>query len=275
MPADLAIERNRRFYDGLWTGAALIGPERLNTWPLVRSMLSAGAEARLEIGPGLRPRLPIGGTVFLDISQPALKRLNRAGGRGACGTPTTLPFPDDCFDLVAAFDVIEHVSDDAAAFGELARVCREGGVLLLSLPLHPQSWTAFDDLVGHCRRYEPADLLAKLAEHGFEAEQSAPFGMRPRSSRLTALGMWFLHRMPRHAMTWYNRVLFPWALRHQPTLRLGEGVSHTDAAADLFLVCRRVAGGAAARRSAQVSERISANTERAQISASRTSGSPT
>ncbi len=53
-----------------------------------RSAIEAGAvsellpsvPARLEIGPGLRPRLPIAGTHFLDISPPAIERLNAQGG---------------------------------------------------------------------------------------------------------------------------------------------------------------------------------------------------
>ncbi len=246
--ADDPVNRNRGFYDRLWTKAKLVSPERLATWPLVRSLLSAGAVCRLEIGPGLRPRLPLEGTSFLDISMAALDRLRHAGGHATCGTPTALPFADRCFDLVCAFDVIEHVGDDEAAFGELARVCRDGAVLLLSVPLHPESWTAFDDLVGHCRRYEPARLLTRLAAHGFDVERSAPFGMRPRSSRLAALGMWFLARMPEHAMSWYNRVFFPLALRRQAKLVPRPGPPVTEGVADLLLVCRRVPPGAAAGR---------------------------
>jgi hypothetical protein len=73
------LEENRRFYDSLWTGARLVEPNRFNTWPLVGSLLSTSTR-RLEVGPGLRPRLPIAGTTFVDISAPALAKLR---GRGA------------------------------------------------------------------------------------------------------------------------------------------------------------------------------------------------
>ncbi len=262
--------RNRSFYDGLWSRAKLASPEHLNTWPLARALVSEDAASRLEIGPGLRPRLPLGGTTFLDISMAALERLSRAGGRGTCGNVTALPFADQSFDLVAAFDIIEHVEDDATAFAELARVCRPGGVLLLSVPLHPQAWTGFDEIVGHCRRYVPAELLARLLAHGFAVERSAPFGMRPRSSWLLALGMWFLARVPEHAMRLYNRVFFPLALRRQAELVLRDGPPTTAGVADIVMVCRRAPPGPD-----QASARTSANTERAQISASRTSGKPT
>ena len=68
------LERNRRFYDGLWSGARLTEPQRFNTWPLV-SRLTSDATHRLEVAPGLRPRFPLHGTHFVDISAPALQRL--------------------------------------------------------------------------------------------------------------------------------------------------------------------------------------------------------
>jgi SAM-dependent methyltransferase len=231
---------NRRFYDRLWTEARLARPDRFSTWPLVRSLL-AGSPARLEIAPGLRPRLPIQGTCFLDISLPALARLHEQGGVTTCGTASALPLPDRHFGLLCALDVVEHVEDDTAAFAELARVALPGAVLLLSVPLHRAAWSAFDEIVGHGRRYEPVQLVAALAEHGFAVERSAAFGMRPRSSRLLAVGMWFLARRPAHAMKWYNRLLFPLALRRQKPLALHDGVMETEAVQEIFLVCRRTA----------------------------------
>ncbi len=235
---DLAC-RNRCFYDRLWTDAELIGADRFATWTLVRTLLP-DAPDRLEIGPGLRPRLPLAGTTFLDLSGVALARLRAAGARAVHGTVTALPFPDACFGLVAALDIVEHVADDEAAWAELARVARPGAVLLVSVPLHASAWTRLDDLVGHGRRYEPPDLWASLATHGFTVERHTPFGMQPRSERLTTLGMWFLARMPGHAMQWYNRVFYPLALRRQPVLALSDGVPETAGVAEIFLVCRKV-----------------------------------
>ncbi len=235
--ADDVAHRNLRFYDRLWRGADLIGAERFPTWPLV-SDLARHAGARLEIAPGLRPRLPCAGTFFLDISSVAVARLRGAGGLAACGTLAALPYPDASFDLVAALDVVEHVADDAAAFRDLARVARPGARLLLAVPLHPAEWTAFDRIVGHCRRYEPAALIARLTEHGFAVEQGAAFGMQPRSRLLSRLGLWFLARTPGHAMRWYNRLL-PLLLRRQKPLALAPGFPPTAGVSEVFLLCRR------------------------------------
>jgi SAM-dependent methyltransferase len=229
---------NRRFYDPLWARANLSDPERFSTWPLVRPLLRNAAR-RLEVAPGLRPRLPISGTYFVDISTPALARLHASGGIVALGLATALPFRDGAFELLSALDIIEHVDDDRAVFGELARLARPGATLLLSAPLHPSRWTAFDHIVGHRRRYEPNRLTAKLQEHGFCIERSAAYGMRPRPSWLVDVGMWFLTHQPARAIWWLNNVMMPLAEHFQRPLRLYDGLAPTDAIDEILLVCRR------------------------------------
>src|SRR5215470_8258469 len=95
------VEDNRRFYDSLWSGCRLVEPHRFNTWPLVESLLP-GRERRLEVAPGLRPRLPIENTQFVDISAPALEALRERGGQVTLAEVTALPFEDSTFDLVCA-----------------------------------------------------------------------------------------------------------------------------------------------------------------------------
>jgi SAM-dependent methyltransferase len=235
-------ESNRRFYDGLWSRARLVEPQRFNTWPLV-SELCAGRARRLEIAPGLRPRLPLQGTVFLDLSAPALRALHARDAKTTNGVIGALPFRDHSFDVVCAMDIVEHVADDEAALAELARVAAPDAVLLLSVPLHPSAWNAFDDFVGHCRRYEPQAILAKLARHGFTLERSAIYGMQPKSSALLDLGMWFLRRHPRTAMRWYNRVFMPLGLRMQKPLDWTDGMLDARGVDEALLICRRRDGG--------------------------------
>src|SRR5579862_2373071 len=138
------VEDNRRFYDSLWSGCRLVEPDRFNTWPLVRSLLPPSG-LRLEVAPGLRPRLPIEDTQFVDISAPALERLRARGGRVTLGEVTALPFASATFDLVCALDIIEHVDDENGALSEISRVMKPGATLLVSTPLHPSRWTSFDD----------------------------------------------------------------------------------------------------------------------------------
>jgi SAM-dependent methyltransferase len=232
------LERNRRFYDALWTDAQLVEPERFNTWPLVRSLISP-SRPRLEVAPGLRPRLPIEGTHFVDVSVPAVAKLRARGANAVVGLVSSLPFSDGAFDLVCALDIVEHVDDGAGALSELSRVAAPGAVLLLSVPLHPSRWTPFDDFVGHRRRYEPERLLPELAGHGFSVERSAVYGMQPGSSALLGLGMWFLAHWRHSAMWCYSHVFMPLAVHFQEPLVLAPGVIDTEAVDEILLACRK------------------------------------
>jgi|APFre7841882630_1041343.scaffolds.fasta_scaffold00450_6 SAM-dependent methyltransferase len=232
------LDANRRFYDMLWSGARLVEPEQFNTWPLVQYLLS-DCGRRLEVAPGLRPRLPIEGTQFVDISAPALNKLRDRGAQVVLSQIRSLPFADGAFDLVCALDVIEHVDDDHLALWELSRVIKPGGILLISAPLHPSRWTAFDDFVGHKRRYEPPDLICKLAQHQLVVERSALLGMQPRWTPLVALGMWWLKHHREQALWWYNKFFMPLGLRFQKPLKLAPGMIAPDAVDEILLVCRR------------------------------------
>jgi SAM-dependent methyltransferase len=232
------IEVNRRFYDPLWTDARLVKPERFNTWPLVCSLVSP-LQNRLEIAPGLRPRLPIEGTHFVDISAPAIAKLQAHGANAIQGLVSALPFQDGAFDLVCAFDIVEHVADDDAALSELSRVAAPGATFLISVPLHPSRWTPFDDFVGHCRRYEPEHLLAMLAEYGFEVKQSAVYGMQPKSSYLLDIGMWFLTHRRARALWWYNNIFMPLGVRFQKKLDPVPGMIAAENVDEILLVCQK------------------------------------
>jgi SAM-dependent methyltransferase len=234
---------NRRFYDPVWRDAQLIEPERFNTWPLVCTLISP-TRPRLEVAPGLRPRLPLEGTTFIDLSAPAVAKLRACGANAVMALVSALPFPDGAFDPVCALDIVEHVEDEDRVWSELARVAAPGATLVVSAPLHPSRWTAFDEVVGHRHRYEPERLVAKLAAHGFFVERSAIYGMQPKSSRLRDLGMWFLTHRREQAMWWYTNVFMPLGLHFQKGLRLERGVIATENVDEILLVCRKASAAA-------------------------------
>ena len=80
----------------------------------------------------------------------------------------SLPFPDRTFDLVAAFDVIEHCEPEAVALAEAFRVLRPGGTLLMSVPAYQWAWTDFDDQNHHHRRYTRRRATSAVRAQGFE-----------------------------------------------------------------------------------------------------------
>lgn len=95
----------------------------------------------------------------------ATARVAPLGGTILNGT-TALLAPDASFDLVCAFEVLEHIEDDAAALGDWASRVREGGWLMLSVPAHQRRMGAADVAVGHYRRYERPQLRDLLAAAG-------------------------------------------------------------------------------------------------------------
>jgi len=241
---DSLFEKNLRMYDALWADCRLVEPQKFNTWPLVSSLVAAGGR-RLEVAPGLRPRLPIEGTEFIDVSPAALSQLSARGANVVLGDAGSLPFSSNAFDLVCALDIIEHLEDDDRVLAEIVRVTRVGGTILISTPLHQSRWTEFDTFVGHQRRYEPAQLFAKLARHHLTVVRSAEFGMQPKSSFILDMGMWWMNNHRQHAMRLYNRIFMPLGLRFQKPLNFVPEIIATDALDEILLVCRREAPQAA------------------------------
>ena len=111
-------------------------------------------------------------------------------GEGVCGSASALPFRDEAFDVVAAFDVVEHCEDDALAVSELNRVLRPGGRMLLSVPAYDWAWSDHDVRAGHYRRYTRPRLVQLVERAGLTVERSTyafgsvfPFFLAERVTR--------------------------------------------------------------------------------------------
>jgi SAM-dependent methyltransferase len=79
------------------------------------------------------------------------------------------------FDLIGAFDVIEHLADDLGALRNLRTMLKPQGALLLTVPAHMSLWSYFDQASHHRRRYEPQDLSALLVTAGYAVEFLSEF----------------------------------------------------------------------------------------------------
>ncbi|MGH3362755.1 MAG: methyltransferase domain-containing protein [Nocardioides sp.] len=88
-----------------------------------------------------------------------------------CASALALPFRDGAFDLVGAFDVIEHCEPEDQSLGELARVLEPSGRLLLSVPAYQWAWSDHDVRAGHYRRYTRPRLLTAVRAAGFEVDR--------------------------------------------------------------------------------------------------------
>ena len=85
-----------------------------------------------------------------------------------CASAMQLPFADATFDVVAAFDVVEHCEPETAVLSELARVLNPGGRLLVSVPAYQWAWSEFDVQNRHYRRYTRRRLVAAVEAHGLK-----------------------------------------------------------------------------------------------------------
>jgi SAM-dependent methyltransferase len=105
----------------------------------------------------------------------ARSRIEPAGGEVRNVDHTSLP-EDASYDLVCAFEVLEHLSDDKGALTDWVRFVRPGGHLLLSVPAWQDRFGAGDTFVGHFRRYSPQGLTDLLAGVGLTDPQVTVYG---------------------------------------------------------------------------------------------------
>ena len=83
------------------------------------------------------------------------------------GSITSIPFSNNEFDLVCAFDVIEHVKDDEKAFAELQRVCKPAGKICITVPAYQFLWSRHDNINEHQRRYTNTNLKKLVSKQPY------------------------------------------------------------------------------------------------------------
>lgn len=106
-----------------------------------------------------------------DVAEEALKSCRARGFENIRRSPVeTLAFADERFDVVVSCDVIEHVEADARAMGEMVRILRPGGILVLTVPAHRWLWSAHDEALDHYRRYETGELRNLIEAAGLQLE---------------------------------------------------------------------------------------------------------
>lgn len=170
---------------------ALAAVEAANFWFRARNDLIVWALRRHA--PGLRSLLEIGcgtGFVLSGIAQafPEARlvgtEIHAEGLRHAAARlpgaelmqmdGRALPYEGE-FDVVAAFDVIEHITEDEDVLRNLHRAVRPGGICLLTVPQHMWLWSPVDEEACHKRRYSARELEGKARAAGFRVLRSTSF----------------------------------------------------------------------------------------------------
>src|SRR5204863_5855183 len=108
----------------------------------------------------------------VDVSSDAVAFCRERGLENVkLGAAESLPYDDGTFDLVTAFDVVEHMDDDLAGLREMRRVLRPGGRVLLFVPTFMFLWGLQDEVSNHRRRYRLPQLRHVLEQAGLEVER--------------------------------------------------------------------------------------------------------
>jgi SAM-dependent methyltransferase len=86
----------------------------------------------------------------------------------------SIPFERE-FDVVCAFDVIEHIVEDEEVLAQMYRAVKPGGGIMLTVPQHRWLWSRTDDYARHERRYRRSELVAKVQAAGFSVRRVVSF----------------------------------------------------------------------------------------------------
>lgn len=68
------------------------------------------------------------------------------------------------YDSILYVDVIEHIEKDHDELSQAAQLLARGGYLIVVAPAHQWLFSAFDQAIGHYRRYNRTSLLARKPE---------------------------------------------------------------------------------------------------------------
>jgi SAM-dependent methyltransferase len=89
---------------------------------------------------------------------------------------TKCPLPDRCVDVVVLLNVLEHIEDDEAAIANIHRILRHGGSAVIEVPAGSRLYDAYDQGLMHFRRYDMADLEARLRAAGLTITDRSHLG---------------------------------------------------------------------------------------------------
>lgn len=85
-----------------------------------------------------------------------------------------IPFVDE-FDVMGAFDVLEHIEEDELVLAQMHAALKPHGFMLVTVPQHTWLWSPVDEHAYHVRRYTALDLHHKIESAGFQIVRSTSF----------------------------------------------------------------------------------------------------
>lgn len=165
--------------------------EECNFWFLARNNLiiwalhkySPGLKSFLEVGCGTGfvtlaiskhfPDASLSGSEYLEEGLVyARKRVPKA--KFTQMDARYIPYESQ-FDAIGAFDVLEHIEEDAVVMRQIYKALKPGGMVFITVPQHRWLWSAVDEYACHIRRYVGNELSQKVCSAGFEIVRSTSF----------------------------------------------------------------------------------------------------
>lgn len=144
-------------------------------FPEFRSFLEVGCGTGFVLS-GVAERFPdatlVGSEIFTAGLVHAAKRLPSV--QLVQLDARRLPYNEE-YDIVAAFDVIEHIREDDQALASFFRATKPGGGCLITVPQHQWLWSSVDEQACHVRRYSAHELHSKIENAGFRILMSTSF----------------------------------------------------------------------------------------------------
>jgi ubiquinone/menaquinone biosynthesis C-methylase UbiE len=89
---------------------------------------------------------------------------------------SNIPFADNQFDIILAFDVLEH-TDSKKLLDEAYRLTKPKGQILISVPAFPCLWSKVDEQAGHRLRYTINQMKKELVESGWNMYRKTYYQM--------------------------------------------------------------------------------------------------
>ena len=148
---------------------------------------------------------------------PAMPRVDvyHASFPEAAPVITARHFPDS----IIYVNVLEHIEDDKAELDAVYRVLSDHGRVFLFVPALAWLYGAFDERVGHRRRYAKDELEEKLRRSGFQIIVSAYFDL------VGVAPWWIKYRLLKSAtlesagVRFYDRYIVPAARRFESVIK--------------------------------------------------------
>ena len=82
---------------------------------------------------------------------------------------------EELYDVIGAFDVIEHINEDELVLSNLSHALKSGGTLLVTVPQHRWLWSVVDEHACHMRRYTRSELVGKVTQSGLTVKYVTSF----------------------------------------------------------------------------------------------------